>query len=120
MPTFGEENMEKTDYDMKIFEDRIRAVREDLSGALWAEPSQIEKTYFISDNYEGNAYCMEYELSTAQELFDKFHRFLNIETTDESLRKALIRSCVASCFKYAGQEHIPDDGGEISEFIYEF
>ena len=112
--------MEKTDYDMKMFEDRIRAVREDLSGTLWAEPCKTEKTYFVSDNYEGNVYCLEYEISNAQDLYDKFHRFLNIETVDESLRTALIRSCVASCFKYAGQEKKLIDDSEISEFIYEF
>lgn len=112
--------MKKTDYDMKIFEEQIKALREKLSEPSWAVPSENETTYFTSEQSEENAYCMEYELSTVQDLYDKLNQFLNVETDDESLRNALIRSCIASCFKYAGQEQLTEDCGEISEFIYEF
>ena len=111
--------MKPTDYDMKVFEDQIKALREEAPELSWPEPSDEEKSYFISDDSDGKASCMEYRLSTVQDLHDKFDRFLSVKTADESKRAALIRSCVASCFKYEGLDQLLVDEGEISEFIYE-
>ena len=111
--------MEPTDYDMKVFEDQIKALREEALELSWPEPSDEAKSYFISDDSGGKASCMEYKLSTVQDLHDKFDCFLSVKTADESKRAALIRSCVASCFKYEGLDQLLVDEGEISEFIYE-
>ena len=111
--------MEPIDYDMKVFEDQIKALREVSPESSWPEPSDEEESYFISDDSDGKASCMEYRLSTVQDLYDKFDRFLSVKTADESKRAALIRSCVVSCFKYEGLDQLLVDEGEISEFIYE-
>ena len=111
--------MKPTDYDMKVFEAQIKALREEMPEFSWPEPSDEEESYFISDDSDGKASCMEYRLSTVQDLHDKFDRFLSVKTADESKRAALIRSCVASYFKYEGLDQLLVDEGEISEFIYE-
>ena len=46
--------MEPTDYDMKVFEDQIKALREEMPELSWPEPSDEEKSYFISDDPDGN------------------------------------------------------------------
>lgn len=112
--------MGKTDYDMKMFENLTGDLQKTLSEPSWEKPSAEMKSYFIKDSSAENSFCMEYELSTAQDLYDKLDRFLSLKTCHEMKRTALIRLCVASCFKYAGQIQLTDDSGKISEFIYEF
>lgn len=111
--------MGQIDYDMSVFKDRISDIRSSITDSLGEKPFLPEESYFIED--KGNEeYCMEYGFSTAQELYELFDRFLDLKTDDAAKRSALIRACIAACYKYSDGKMRADNAGMISEFIYEF
>ena len=111
--------MGQIDYDMSVFKERIDDIRKSSTDSTWDNPCSSEESYFTEDK-ENEAYCMEYGFSTAQELFELFDRFLSVSTEEEMKKTALIRACVAACYKYSDDKKRADNAGTISEFIYEF
>ncbi len=112
--------MELTDYDMKRFADIVaglkRSPRRDFSGFR----NEETKTYFSDDTGDDTSYCAEYGFGSVKELYECFDRFFSGDICDPGERNALIRACIAACYKYKTTGFIPEGDGSISEFIYEF